>query len=262
MLAKRLIARLDVKFPNLIKTVRLEGLKVVGDPGKYAARYNFFGIDEILFLDIVASLYGRNHLADLVERTTEEAFCPVTVGGGVRCVEDVKILLRAGADKIALNTAATENPALITELAEKFGSQCVVLQIDAKKTGQSWEAWKNGGREPTGLDAVSWAKRGVELGAGEILLTSIDREGTQKGFDLELIRAVRASVPVVASGGMGVAEHAIQAIEAGADGVAAAHVLHHGILSIDKIKKGMSSAGYHVRCETESSASPAPHGTG
>ena len=252
---------MDIKSPNLVKTVRLEGLRVVGDPCECATRYNEAGIDEIIFLDIVASLYGRNHLAGLVSKTAQNVFCPMTVGGGVRSIEDVNILLRAGADKVAINTAATERPELIMELANKFGSQCIVLQVDAKKNKIGWEAWKNGGREPTGFDAGVWIKRAVELGAGEVLLTSIDREGTLMGVDLDLLKSVNVRVPVIISGGMGECRHAVEAFGCGADGIAMAGVLHYNTLGLDEIRKAVSEAGYPVRCETDLSALPALSGT-
>ena len=228
--------------------MRLEGLRVVGTPHEYATRYDAQEIDEIIYLDIVASLYGRNNLHDLIKKTTENVFCPVTVGGGIRSVEDARGLLEAGADKIALNTEATKNPVLITALAEKFGSQAVVLQIDAKKSNGSWRAWRDGGREPTELDAVEWAVKAASLGAGEILVTSIDREGTGGGFDIDLIREVSKSVtiPVVASGGMGNPRHAVHAFQAGAWGVASAGVLHRGG-DIQTIKSEIASFGISMR---------------
>ena len=228
----RLIARLDIKGSNLIKGVQLEGVRVVGDPREFARRYYADGTDEILYMDAVASLYGRDIMHDIVRRTAEEVFVPITVGGGLRSVADVRAMLRAGADKIAINTAATQRPELVREVAEVFGAQCMVLQIDAKRRPDgSWEALCDGGRERTGLDAVDWARQGEKLGAGEILLTSVDREGTCRGFDVELIQAVTAvvSIPVVASGGMGSFAHLREAaVRGGADAVAIAHVLHYG----------------------------------
>ena len=249
MLKKRLIARLDIKSPHLVKTVNLEGLRVVGDPYEYATRYDKEGIDEILYLDIVASLYGRNSLLDIIERTTAEVFCPVTVGGGVRSVEDVRLLLQAGADKIAVNSEAIKRPELLSEIAQKFGSQCCVLQLDAKRKGEGWEAWRDGGREPTGRDAVQWAKEAVSLGAGEILATSIDREGTGRGFDCDLVRAISGvvGVPVVASGGFGSPADAIEAFRAGANGVAIGRALHYGEASLAEIRQAMNGAGIPVR---------------
>lgn len=248
----RLIARLDIKAPNLIKGIHLEGLRKIGDPNEYARRYYEAGVDELLYIDIVASLYERNSLADIVERTTRDVFVPITVGGGVRSVEDARRLLRAGADKVAINTAAVRRPELVTEIARHFGAQCMVLSIEAKRrpTGEGWEAFTDNGREHTGLDAVEWARRGVELGAGEILITSVDREGTRKGFDVELLRAVAdvAAVPVIASGGMGLPEHMIEAVSAGhVDAVAMADVLHYGRFTLPNLRDHARKAGIPVR---------------
>lgn len=247
----RLIARLDIKGPNLIKGVHLEGLRVIGDPQVYARRYYEQGADELIYMDAVASLYGRNNLVDVVKRTARDVFVPMTVGGGVRSTDDVNVLLRAGADKIAINTAAVRRPALIAEIAGRFGSQCVVLSIEAKRTSPGrWEAYIDNGREHTGLDAVQWAMAAARLGAGEILLTSIDQEGTRRGFDCELVRAVSAAVgiPVIASGGMGTSEHAIEVVlTGGADGVAMADVLHYDRLTIGHVRNAALEADIHVR---------------
>jgi len=235
----RLIARLDVKAPNLVKGIQMEGLRKFGDPYKFAKRYYEEGIDEILYVDIVASLYERNSLLDLIEKTTEDIFVPITVGGGLRSIDDVAAALRAGADKVAINTAAIKNPVLIGEVSQRFGSQCMVLSIQAKRKDNGWEAYYDCGREHSGLDVVEWAVRGEELGAGEILLTSVDREGTAKGMDLELIKTVSGSVsiPVIACGGMGQLEHFSEAVkEGGVDAIAMAHVLHYGHLSVDEIR--------------------------
>lgn len=249
MICFRIIARLDVKGPDLIKGIHLEGVRKVGDPGTFARRYYDEDIDEILYMDAVASLYGRNALGDLISKTTEDVFVPVTVGGGIRSIEDARSLLRVGADKIAINSAATRDPDLITRMAQKFGSQAMVLQIDAKQTQGKWEAMRDGGRERTGLDVVEWAKRGEELGAGEILLTSVDREGTRKGFDVPLIQAVTKAVaiPVIASGGMGTAEHLVEAAQGGADAVAMAHVLHYQTLPLAEIRRQARESGLRVR---------------
>ena len=255
MLKKRLIARLDIKSPNLIKPVRMEGVKVVGKPNEFAKRYYEQGIDEILYMDVVASLYGRNALEDLVSQTAEEVFVPITVGGGIRSVDDAKRLLRCGADKICLNTAAVKRPELIDELAEKFGSQCVVIQIDSKRlvwpVGGAYTdmVWVDGGRENTGKYVEDWARQAVDRGAGEILLTSIDREGTQKGFDLDLIRCVakESKVPVVASGGMGVPNDAVLAFKQGSDAIAMAHCLHYDTCSLWHTRDVMKQAGVPVR---------------
>jgi imidazole glycerol-phosphate synthase subunit HisF len=247
----RLIARLDIKGPNLIKGVHLEGLRVIGDPQKYARRYYEAGADELLYIDIVASLYGRNNLLDVVRRAAEEVFIPMTVGGGIRSVDDVRGVLRAGADKVAINTAAVRRPELISEVATRFGSQCAVLSIEAKRIAKGrWEAYTDNGRERTGRDVVEWARRGVELGAGEILLTSIDQEGTRKGFDLGLVRAVTdaVQVPVIASGGMGSADHLVSVVkEGGADAVAMADVLHYERLPLHDIRAAALGAGLPVR---------------
>lgn len=251
MTSHRLIARLDVKGPNLIKGVQLEGVRVVGDPREYAQRYYRDGADELIYMDAVASLYGRNNIAELVKQTARDVFLPITVGGGIRSVEDARTLLRSGADKIAVNTAAIERPELIGEIARQFGSQAMVLSIEAKRAGPGrWEAYTHGGRERTGLDAVEWARRGQSLGAGEILLTSVDQEGTRKGFDVELTRAVAGAVPVpvIASGGMGSVEHLLSVIRDGkADAVAMADVLHYRRMEFADIRSGVLAGGIDVR---------------
>lgn len=250
----RLIARLDVKGPNLIKGIHLEGLRVIGDPQAYARRYYEQGADELIYIDIVASLYGRNSLGDIVARTARDVFVPLTVGGGLRSVEDVRAMLRAGADKVAINTAAIRRPELITEIAQRFGSQCMVLGIEAKRTGAGkWEAFTDNGREFTGVDVVEWCRRGHELGAGEILLTSVDQEGTRKGFDTGLVEAVTRAVPipVIASGGMGSTDHMISAFAHGADAVAMADILHYGRSDLPAIRAAAVEAGLHVRTDVE-----------
>lgn len=247
----RLIARLDIKGPNLIKGVHLEGLRVIGDPQEYARRYYEEGADELIYMDTVASLYGRNNLTEIVSRTAREVFVPMTVGGGVRGVDDVKTLLRAGADKVAINTAATKRPELITEVAERFGSQCMVLSIEAKRVGkEKWEVYTDNGRERTGMDVREWATTGEKLGAGEILLTSVDQEGTAKGFDIDLIRSIApiVRIPVIASGGMGSPKDLVEAVlGGGADAVAMAHVLHYRKYSFPEIRASARQAGIHVR---------------
>jgi cyclase len=247
----RLIPRLDIKGPNLIKGIHLEGLRVVGDPQEHARRYYEQGADELIYMDIVASLYGRNSLRDIVSRTAQDVFIPLTVGGGVRSVDDVRELLRAGADKVAINTAAVKRPELITEISRAFGSQCMVLSIEAKRIGNSrWEVFTDNGRERTGLDVVTWAKQAVSLGAGEILLTSVDQEGTRKGFDIELVRAVAdtCSIPVIASGGMGGVDDFANVCQQGhADAVAIADFLHYRRLEIGDIKEQASQRGIPVR---------------
>jgi cyclase len=247
----RLIARLDIKGPNLIKGIHLEGLRVVGDPQVFARRYYEQGADELIYMDIVASLYGRNSLKDIVSRTARDVFIPLTVGGGVRSVDDVRELLRAGADKVAINTAAVTRPGLITDVARTFGSQCMVLSIEAKKLGDGrWEVFTDNGRERTGKGVVEWAKRATELGAGEIMVTSVDQEGTRKGFDVELVRAVTdaTTVPVIASGGMGTVEHLIDVCQRGhADAVAIADVLHYERIPLPAIRERAREAGLNVR---------------
>ena len=246
----RLIARLDIKGPNLIKGVNLEGVRVVGDPQAFARRYYAQGIDELIYMDAVASLYERNNLDAIVRHTAENVFVPVTVGGGIRSLADVERMLRAGADKLAINTAAVRRPDLVTEVARRFGSQCMVLSIEAKRIAPGrWEAYTDNGREKTGIDVVDWARRGVELGAGELLLTSVDQEGTRRGLDVPLIRAVCDAVPlpVIASGGMGSIDHLLEAAGAGADAVAMADVLHYNRLDIAAIRAGARKGGLAVR---------------
>ena len=247
----RLIPRLDIKGPNLIKGIQLEGLRVIGDPQQFARRYYEQGADELLYVDVVASLYGRNSLHDIVRRSAHDVFVPLTVTGGIRSTDDVRQVLRSGADKIGVNTAATKRPELIKEIAGKFGSQCMVLSIEAKRVAPGkWEVYTDNGRERTGLDVVDWATRGVELGAGEILLTSVDREGTREGFDLELVAAVSGAVPVpvIASGGMGELEDVAKVVrEGGADAVSMADVLHYGRMTIAEIRAAARASGLAVR---------------
>ena len=247
----RLIARLDIKGPNLIKGIHLEGLRVIGSPSEHALRYYEQGADELIYMDVVASLYGRNSLSNIVESAAKDVFVPMTVGGGIRSVDDATHLLRCGADKVAINTAAVANPALITEIARRFGSQCMVLSVEAKQIGPGrWEAYTDNGRERTGLDVVTWTKKGVAMGAGEILLTSVDREGTRRGFDIALVQAVTSevSVPVIASGGMGKTDDIIDVVRQGeADAVAMADILHYRRATIDEIRSVAQSADIDVR---------------
>ena len=250
MATLRLIARLDVKAPNLIKGIHLEGLRKLGDPQAFAERYYAEGVDEIIYIDSVASLYERNTIVDLIEHTAENVFIPITVGGGVRSLDDARKLLRAGADKVAVNSAATRRPELISEIATACGSQCVVLSIESKRHGGAWEAYCDNGREPTGLDVIEWCGRGEELGAGEILLTSVDQEGTRQGFDVDLTRAVSESVgiPVIASGGMGNFAHLqTVVIEGRADAVAMAHVLHYRETTLPELRERALACGIDVR---------------
>lgn len=247
----RIIPRLDIKGPNLIKGIRLEGLRVIGDPQEHAIRYYESGADELIYMDIVASLYGRNNLSDIISRAAKDVFIPITVGGGIRSVDDARHILRSGADKVAINTAAIARPELIKEVSRRFGSQAMVLSIEAKQVAYSkWEAYVDNGRERTGLDVLDWVQRGVELGAGEILLTAVDREGTRSGFDIDLIRAVSSvvPVPVIASGGMGQHEHFLAAaIDGNADAVAMADVLHYKRMSIQGIRAAAIEACLPVR---------------
>lgn len=251
MASIRLIARLDIKGPNLIKGVHLEGLRVIGDPQEYARRYYEQGADELLYIDIVASLYGRNNLTEIVRRAAQDVFVPMTVGGGIRSIDDVKELLRAGADKVAINTAAVKRPELLREVARRFGSQCMVLSIEAKRIAAGgWEVLTDCGRERTGINAVEWAERGVELGCGEILVTSIDQEGTRRGFDVDLVYSIArvASVPVIASGGFGESQHLIDvAKRGGANAVAIADALHYGRTTLSDLRLVAHGSGIDVR---------------
>jgi cyclase len=247
----RLIARLDVKGPNLIKGIHLEGLRVIGSPNVHALRYYQQGADELIYMDCVASLYGRNSLGDIVASAAKDVFVPMTVGGGIRSIADATYLLRSGADKVAVNTAAVANPKLISDIARQFGTQCVVLSVEGKQVGADrWEAYTDNGREKTGLDVVAWVKQAVALGAGEILLTSVDREGTRKGFDIPMIQAVtqEVGVPVIASGGMGKPADVLDAVRnGGADAVAMADILHYGRATIGDIRNAAAIGGIEVR---------------
>ena len=247
----RLIARLDVKGVNLIKGIHLEGLRVIGSPNEHALRYYLQGIDELIYMDCVASLYGRNHLAEIIRNAAQNIFVPMTVGGGIRSVVDAVEVLRAGADKVAINTAAVLSPRLISDIAERFGSQCMVLSVEAKLVGdKKWEVFTDNGRERTGIDVIEWIVQGVKMGAGEILLTSVDNEGTRKGFDIDLVKAVTdaVSVPVIASGGMGELSDVLRVVrDGGADAVAMADVLHYNRLQIADIREFSETAGLKVR---------------
>jgi cyclase len=255
-LAVRVIPCLDVDAGRVVKGVNFENLRDAGDPVELAAAYDAQGADELTFLDVTASTADRGTMLDVVSRTAEQVFIPLTVGGGVRTVEDVDRLLRAGADKVSINTAAITRPELLRELSERFGSQCIVLSVDARTVPQGqpdtpsgWEVTTHGGKRGTGIDAVEWAVRGAELGVGEILLNSMDADGTKAGFDLPMIRAVRAAVhvPVIASGGAGAVEHFAPAVGAGADAVLAASVFHFGDMTIGDVKKSMREEGITVR---------------
>ena len=250
--AVRVVPCLDVDAGRVVKGVNFTGLVDAGDPVEMARVYDAEGADELVFLDITASSGSRETTYDVVRRTAEQVFIPLTVGGGVRSVEDVDRLLRAGADKVGVNTAAIARPALLQEVAQRFGSQVLVLSVDARRaagTPSGYEVTTHGGRTGTGLDAVQWAARGEELGVGEVLLNSMDADGTRAGFDLEMLRAVRAAVrvPVVASGGAGALEHFAPAVDAGADAVLAASVFHFGQLRIGEVKQALAEAGHPVR---------------
>ena len=251
-LAVRVIPCLDVDAGRVVKGVNFEGLRDAGDPVELATRYNAEGADELIFLDITASSSGRATMLDVVRRTADAVFIPLTVGGGVRKVDDFDALLRAGADKVGVNTGAIADPDLLTRAARRFGNQCVVLSVDAvlaKKKPSGFEITTHGGRKGTGIDAVAWAGNGARLGAGEILLNSMDADGTTAGFDDELIGLVRAAVdvPVIASGGAGTAQDFVAAVHAGADAVLAASVFHYGQLSIQDVKQTMAADGITVR---------------
>ena len=255
-LAIRVIPCLDVDGGRVVKGVNFTELRDAGDPVELARLYDAEGADELTFLDISASHEGRATTMEVVSRCAEEVFIPLTVGGGVSSVDDVDRLLRAGADKVAVNTAAIHRPELVAEIADRFGNQVLVLSVDARRAGSAqqrtasgFEVTTHGGRKSAGLDAIEWAVRAAELGAGEILLNAMDADGTTDGFDLELIRAVRreVSIPVIASGGAGAVEHFAPAVDAGADAVLAATVFHFGTLSIGDVKAGLSMAGHPVR---------------
>ena len=250
MAGLRIIPRLDIKGPNLIKGIRLEGLRVVGDPHAFALRYYEQGADELVFMDIVASLYQRNSLSDIIRRAADRVYIPITVGGGIRSIDDVHQALRSGADKVAINTAAVARPELIGEVARRFGSQCMVLSVEAKRRpGGGWEAYTDNGREHTGLDVLDWVTQAVERGAGEVLLTAVDQEGTRKGLDIELLRAVnaRVNVPVIISGGYAEPVDLARADAAGASGVAIADALHWDRSTLPAIKRQAHEQGLEVR---------------
>ena len=255
-LAVRIIPCLDVDDGRVVKGVNFQNLRDAGDPVELAATYDKEGADELTFLDVTASSSGRATMLEVVKRTAEQVFIPLTVGGGVRSIADVDALLRAGADKVSVNTAAIARPELLAELSRQFGSQCIVLSVDARTVPQGeeptpsgWEVTTHGGRRGTGIDAIEWATRGAELGVGEILLNSMDYDGTKAGFDLKMLRAVRGavSVPVIASGGAGAVEHFAPAVVAGADAVLAASVFHFGELTIGQVKAAMAAEGIVVR---------------
>lgn len=262
MLAKRIIPCLDVTGGRVVKGVNFVELRDAGDPVEIAARYNEQGADELTFLDITATSDGRDLILHIIEAVASQVFIPLTVGGGVRTVDDVRRLLNAGADKTSFNSAAIANPLVIRDASAKYGSQCIVVAIDAKRRlgqeallrGEGWDVYSHGGRKNTGLDAVTWARQMVQYGAGEILLTSMDRDGTKSGFDLELTRAVSdaVSVPVIASGGVGNLDHLVDGVRVGgADAVLAASIFHYGEYTIAQAKERMAAAGIPVRIESQ-----------
>jgi cyclase len=250
-LAKRIIPCLDVANGRVVKGVNFVNLRDAGDPVEVARRYDEQGADELAFLDIRASVESRGLLYDMIEAVADQVFIPLTVGGGVSRVDDIRALLNAGADKVSINTAAVQNPALIAEASGRYGAQCIVAAIDARQSAPGrWEVYTHGGRTPTALDAVTWARRVTELGAGEILLTSMDRDGVKSGFDLALTRAVAdaVDVPVIASGGVGALQHLVDGIlVGGADAVLAASIFHYGEFTVGEAKRAMAAAGIEIR---------------
>ncbi len=254
MLKLRVIPCLDVKDGRVVKGVNFVSLRDAGDPVEQAVLYDAAGADELTFLDITASHENRDTILDVVSRTAARIFLPLTVGGGVRSTDDMRRLLLAGADKCSMNSAAVARPELVAEGAEKFGSQCVVVAVDARRDGKGgWEVFTHGGRTATGMDAISWCQRVASLGAGEILLTSMDRDGTGEGFDLDLLRAACGAVrvPVIASGGVGTLDHFVEGAKAGATGLLAASVFHFGTFTIDQVKHALDDAGLPVRLTTK-----------
>ncbi len=250
MLAKRIIPCLDVDRGRVVKGVKFVNLRDAGDPVEVAKRYEEEGADELVFLDITASAEGRGIMIEVVKEVAQTVFMPFTVGGGIRTLEDMRKILEAGADKVSVNTSAVKNPKIVEEGAKAFGSQCIVVAIDAKRKGKSWEVYINGGRTPTGLDAVEWARRVESLGAGEILLTSMDRDGTKEGYDIELCKAVAeaVSIPVIASGGAGKKEHFFEVFEEGkVDAALAASLFHFGEVTIPELKSYLKEKGINVR---------------
>lgn len=247
----RVISRIDIKAPNVIKGVHLEGLRVVGKPGEMSRKYYEQGIDELVFMDVVASLYGRNNILPIVEEAARDVFVPLTVGGGIRTLEDITAVLRSGADKVAINTAAVCRPEFLREAAQAFGSQCVVLSIEASRRGPgAWEVMTDNGRENTGRSVLDWVAEAEAMGAGEILLTSIDAEGDRKGFDVDLVKAVMRTVrvPVIASGGAGNAQHVADLVSAtGVEAVACASIFHYDTVSVAQLKSSLAESGLEVR---------------
>ncbi len=248
---QRIIARIDIKGPNVIKGIHLEGLKIVGQPGAMARQYYEQGADEIIYMDVVASLYGRNNILSVLEEAADEVFVPMTVGGGIRSIEDIVAALRSGADKVAINTAALQRPEFLSEAARAFGRQCIVLSVDAKQRQPgTWEALTDNGREQTGVDVIKWVAEAETRGIGEVLITSVDMEGTQKGFDIELVKTVRdnVSVPVIACGGAGNGAHIRALLEAShCDAVCCASLFHYDRLPLPALKNELVAGGWEVR---------------
>lgn len=250
MLAKRIIPCLDVTAGRVVKGVNFVELKDAGDPVEIARRYNEAGADELTFLDITATSDNRDLILHIIEAVASEVFIPLTVGGGVREVGDIQRLLNAGADKVSINTSAVVNPQLVKDAADRYGSQCIVVAIDSKRVGDHWEVFTHGGRKATGLDAIEWAQKMADMGAGELLLTSMDRDGTKSGFDLELTRAISdaVAIPIIASGGVGNLQHMVDGVKEGhADAVLAASIFHFGEYSVDEAKRYMRQHGIEVR---------------
>jgi len=250
MIKTRLIARLDIKNEFVIKGIHLEGLRKIGDPLMLAKMYYESGIDEIIFMDSVASLYGRNNLFNIIENACKEVFIPITIGGGIRSIHDIDAALKSGADKITLNTQAIKKPELIKEASRIYGSQCIIGSIEAKRKGKSWEAFIDNGREQTGIDAIQWASKLEDLGVGELCITSVDREGTKKGFDIELVQNICeiVNVPIIVSGGAGSTKHISDLCkQKGVSAVAVASLLHYNLASVDQIKNAMKQDGIVVR---------------
>lgn len=250
MITTRIIPRLDIKGPNVVKGIRAEGLRVVGIPQKLAKRYYEEGADEILYMDVVASLYQRSLDFDLLRSVADEVFVPLTVGGGIRSLQDITNVLRAGADKVAINTYAVHHPDFLASAVERFGAQCIVLSLEAKENGaEHWEAYTDGGREHSGVDAVAWTQKALDCGVGEILLTSVDRDGTRQGFDLELLKSISsfAKVPIVIHGGAGSTDAVLSAIQQGADAVAISSMFHYGEATPKSLKQDLSNLGCTVR---------------
>ena len=253
MLTTRIIPCLDVKDGRVVKGVKFQGLRDAGAPAELAAAYEAQGADEIILLDVSATHEERAHQLETVRRVREKLSIPLTIGGGVRAPEDAGRLLDAGADKVSVNSAAVRDPELLSRMAERFGSQCTVISIDGAREGDSWEVVTRGGRERTGLDAIEWVKRAVSLGAGEVLLTSWDRDGTRSGYDLDFLRAVSQAVgvPVIASGGANTPEHMVEAVRAGADAVLAASIFHDGDWTVGALKEVLAERGLHIRLQAE-----------